>query len=359
MGCGNRRFVAALGVAAALVAPTGEAAAQPSAERMIERMDSDGDGRISKDEFRGRRRPFSDFDRDGDGYATREEIEAVLGAGVKRRSRPGRSTEGAGPGGQRGGSRGMAAGAGGLSGRATMDDLDTVTRNAFLLQRVRADEIARGLIESTLIPVYPGNASCPHIDHIFGEPWQGPVHERRGNATRHHGADIPATHGTPILAMADGTVIAKSTGEGSFRGIEVVIRHAPEDTGLPVWLYTMYAHFATMPAVRIGQRVRMGDPLGPTGKTGVPSDRREDHLHLGILYNTSGRYVVTKHGVVPVDGYYADVVTLMRRRMPLDTNAMRALPEGERRVAIPHRMKSGATVPAGTKIIWPYACEAD
>ena len=242
------------------------------------------------------------------------------------------------------------------SGGATRADLDPVTQGAFLLDRVREHEIARGLMESGLIPVYPGNARCPKIDHIFGEPWRGPVHLRRSSATRHHGADIPARDETPILAIADGVVIAKYAGGGGFRGIEIILRHAPADTGLSVWVYTAYSHFKEMPEFEVGERVRMGQPLGPTGKTGVPGRRREEHLHLNVFYSKSEEFVGLRNGIVPVEGHYVDVVTLMRRRMSLDTKAMLELPKAERRVPIPHALTTGAIVPPDTKIIWPYAC---
>ena len=254
------------------------------------------------------------------------------------------------------GSGGREGGRSVMPGGAMLADLGPVTRAAFLRNRVRKHEIARGLMESGLTAGFPDNLHCPEIDHIFGEPWQGPVYLRRSSATRHHGADIPATDGTPILAMADGMVIARFTGSVGFRGYEIIIRHAPADTGLPVWLYTSYSHFSEMPKLALGQRVRMGQPLGPTGTSGIPSDRRVAHLHLSIHYSRSAKFVGFRNRVVPVAGHYVDVLTLMRRRMPLDTGAMLALSEAERRVPIPHRLTTGATVPPDTRIIWPYAC---
>jgi murein DD-endopeptidase MepM/ murein hydrolase activator NlpD len=196
----------------------------------------------------------------------------------------------------------------------------------------------------------------PEIDHIFGEPWRGPVHLRRASATRHHGADIPAPDGTPILAIAGGVVIARFAGNEGFRGYEIVVRHAPADTGLPVWLYTAYTHFKEMPELRVGRRVRMCQKLGPTGKTGVPSRRRQEHLHLDVYSAKTDEFVAFTRRVVPVEGRYVDVVTLMRRRMPLDTRSMLELPAAERRVPIPHKLTTGAIVPPDTRIIWPYAC---
>jgi Ca2+-binding EF-hand superfamily protein len=56
----------------------------------IMRMDSDGDGRVSRDEFappaqRRGRGPFAEADANGDGEITREEMEAALDEGEARR----------------------------------------------------------------------------------------------------------------------------------------------------------------------------------------------------------------------------------------------------------------------------------
>lgn len=245
---------------------------------------------------------------------------------------------------QRGGDKG-----GDLIG---VDSLDPVTRGAFLRKYEKLEQMrARGLLESGLVPVYPENARCPEIDHIFGEPWRGPVANQF-----HSGADIPAAWNEPIHAVASGVVVAKFKGEVGFRGLQVVIRHAPEDTGLPVWLYTLYSHFNEMPAVEIGQRLRMGDYLGPNGKTGVPGKRREPHLHLTVNFSQSPRYVLLQEFLIPESGYFIDPVALFRGRMPIDTHAMRALPEAERRVKIAYKLKTGAIVPPDAKIIWPFLC---
>ena len=123
-----------------------------------------------------------------------------------------------------------------------------------------------------------------------------------------------------------------------------------------MWIYTAYSHFKRMPTLEIGQRVPMGEPLGPTGRTGVPGRQREEHLHLGVYFSTSQKYVPLQHRFIPVDGHYADLVALMRRQMPLDSRSMRALPEAEKHVRIPYKLTTVETIPPDTKIIWPYAC---
>ena len=66
--------------------------AQMSGSMLVNRMDTDGDGRVSKSEFRGRRLPFDQIDIDGDGYATEEEFDQAI-QGV-RRKRTQRETSG-------------------------------------------------------------------------------------------------------------------------------------------------------------------------------------------------------------------------------------------------------------------------
>jgi murein DD-endopeptidase MepM/ murein hydrolase activator NlpD len=231
--------------------------------------------------------------------------------------------------------------------------LSAETKGAFMIKfRKREAEKARGLFESTLVPVYPADADCPTIDHVFGEPWKGPIPNRF-----HKGADIPAPWKEPVLAMADGEVVAKFKGEKGFRGLQVVLRHAPEDTGLPVWVYSLYSHFITMPEVEIGQRVRMGDVLGPNGKSGVPGRNRGPHVHLTVTFSDSPKYARTRGLLIPVAGRFADPVALFRSKAPLDTGALTKLSAAEREVTIAHKRTTGEIVPAGAKIIWLFACE--
>ncbi len=159
--------------------------------------------------------------------------------------------------------------------------------------------------------------------------------------------------------MAAGEVVAKFKGEKGFRGLQVVLRHAPEDTGLPVWVYSLYSHFITMPEVEIGQRVRMGDVLGPNGKSGVPGRNREPHLHLTVTFSDSPKYARTRGLLIPMAGRFADPVALLRGKAPLDTGALAKLSPAEREVAIAYKRTTGEIVPPGAKIIWPFACEPE
>jgi len=51
-----------------------------------------------------------------------------------------------------------------------------------------------------------------------------------------------------------------------------------------------------------------------------------------------------------------DPNALYRKQPPFDTDSLIALPDTEKEVAIPVMVKGGEIVPAGSKVIWPYAC---
>jgi hypothetical protein len=69
---------AALGFGAPPAAHAERAMGAPRPEMMLKRMDADGDGRISKSEFRGPPQQFSILDSDADGYLSKEELTAFL-----------------------------------------------------------------------------------------------------------------------------------------------------------------------------------------------------------------------------------------------------------------------------------------
>lgn len=46
----------------------------PSPEEFIERLDTDGDGFVSEDEFDGPEEHFTEFDANGDGYISVDEV---------------------------------------------------------------------------------------------------------------------------------------------------------------------------------------------------------------------------------------------------------------------------------------------
>lgn len=113
-----------------------------------------------------------------------------------------------------------------------------------------------------------------------GNRFDWPVDEARmtrGFRTKgkrpHHGVDLAAPQGTPILASQTGTVIY--TGR-DFRGYGKMVMI--EGTG---GIATLYAHLSKI-HVKQGQRIRQGQLVGSMGRTGRATGV---HLHYEIRKN--------------------------------------------------------------------------
>jgi murein DD-endopeptidase MepM/ murein hydrolase activator NlpD len=166
-------------------------------------------------------------------------------------------------------------------------------------------------------------------------------------------------------AVAAGSVIATYQSDQSKRGNEVVLRHSPEQTGLPMWTYSAYGHLDALPDLQIGQKVAMGEIIGPTGNSGISamgtkgsgqSKNRRPAIHLAMFYSTIAKYSESNATIVPKNGYWLDPMAFYRQKEPFDSKSVKALAESEKSVLIPVLLEDGTTIPHNTKIIWPYTC---
>jgi len=273
---------------------------------------------------------------------------------------------------------------------------------------------ARGLFETGLYPRFADGVKCRAID---SERYAIDYTYKRNRPSRHGGIDMPAPFGTPIYAAAAGTVVGVYPGKGA-QGIHVILRDTPQDTGLPIWVYTVYAHLNKMPSLRVGQHLKMGDLIGPTGNSGVTPGQmgvgrggkggrragkdggrggrgdgrhrrfaedgggggggddsrfgrtyrggggggghhgvRRPALHFGVYYSAGPKYAALRGIAIPADAHWMDPVALFRKSPPFDSASMRALPAGDKAVPIPYMLADGAAFPAGTKFVWPYRCK--
>ncbi len=88
----------------------------------------------------------------------------------------------------------------------------------------------------------------------------------------HMGNDYPVPVGSPVLAVADGTVVAAK--EMFFEGNAVFINHGDG-------LISMCFHLSEI-KVQVGQEVKKGDTLGRVGSTGSATG---PHLFFGIRWH--------------------------------------------------------------------------
>ena len=99
----------------------------------------------------------------------------------------------------------------------------------------------------------------------------------------HHGVDIGNPSGTPVLAVASGTVFVAGSDQAEVHGLQpdfygqlVVVQLDREFHERPV--FVLYGHLSQVTA-RVGQRVTTGDVLGEVGMTGVAIG---PHLHFEV-----------------------------------------------------------------------------
>ncbi len=227
---------------------------------------------------------------------------------------------------------------------------------SFIFDKWRAVEIqkSRGVVETGLSPNFIGEADCPEID---SETWAIDYSHKRPWPALHKGIDIPQRHGTPILAVASGTVVGKFKNKGNRKGIEVMIRHSPKQTGLPFWTYSQYTHLLSMSPLTIGQSVKIGQEVGKTSNSGKMGRRlRRDALHFAILYSKQSAWSNDGRFVAPKDGYWMDPNAFYKIDPPFDSHSVVKLPEGQKGVSVPYAKTDGTLVPPSTQRIWPYPC---
>jgi murein DD-endopeptidase MepM/ murein hydrolase activator NlpD len=104
-----------------------------------------------------------------------------------------------------------------------------------------------------------------------------------GTREPHHGVEFNNPFGTPVLAVADGKVVA--AGDDSRKsfaiypntyGNLVVLEHHLASMAAPV--YTLYGHLSKV-EVQFGQTVRQGEEIGEVGSTGLAIG---SHLHFEV-----------------------------------------------------------------------------
>lgn len=167
---------------------------------------------------------------------------------------------------------------------ATASDAHTIAfeprRDAHYVLRIQSELLRGGSYKVRVLKVpafdFPvAGSATKDIGSFFGDP-------RDGGRRKHHGVDIFAPKGTPILAPTSGYI--RFTGERGLGGRVVWMHDEQRDQSL------YFAHLDEI-LTRRHTFVRAGDTLGTVGNTGN-ARRTPPHLHFGIYKNG------------PIDPYY-------------------------------------------------------
>jgi len=217
---------------------------------------------------------------------------------------------------------------------------------------VRDHEIPEMMSPSGLQLVFPDEARCPGIASPFGSQtrYDGSLRPSWAPGKGYHGGiDVSLAEGTPLLALAAGTVVRKGEG-GQMVGIYLWLRHSPEDTGLPYTVYSKYQHLQSPPQLPRGAKVVVGQVIARSGKTGATGGHfgayGYPHLHLTMRKSENGEFQ-DSHLIDPLVIYHD---ASLKPKSSLDS------PLREYSVAIPYAITNGQTFPQGTRVVWPVAC---
>ncbi len=208
---------------------------------------------------------------------------------------------------------------------------------------------------SGLRPVFPPQLRCPEISSPYGSRtrYDASLRPAMVFGGRHGGIDISLAEGTPLLALAAGTVASKGEG-GMMEGIYLWLRHSPQDTGLAYWVYSKYQHLVSMPELEAGARVEVGQPIARSGKTGTAGRHYGPsgypHLHLTTRKSPSEATGDWRNEAPLFDPLAIYHETASKSAGPANPAAR----PGD--VAIPVATADGKRTPPDTRVVWPIAC---
>ncbi|UFU07635.1 peptidoglycan DD-metalloendopeptidase family protein [Ruania halotolerans] len=125
------------------------------------------------------------------------------------------------------------------------------------------------------------------------------VHPIFGSRSMHTGLDMSAAAGTPIHAVAEGTVTYAGTGKDGRSSMLVIVEHEVNGERFWTWYVHMYPNGVY---VQAGQKVTAGEVIGAVGSYGNSTG---PHLHLEVhvdeaLTTVDPQTWLAEHAAVPL-----------------------------------------------------------
>ena len=221
--------------------------------------------------------------------------------------------------------------------------------------------VRRGIQPSGLVPVFANDAKCAATASPYASPtrYDGSPRPETRFGGLHGGIDLTLDEKTPLLAIASGKVIASGVG-GRAEGIYIWLQHAPNDTGLPFWVYSKYPPLFAVPTLAIGTALKAGDVVGLSGKTGTAGGHYGAsgyaHLHLTTFAGSSHQYQQDGSRIIAEGARMIDPLAVFLQGLT-SLDDIELLPANRRNVSIGYVAADGSVRPAGSRAVWPVACK--
>lgn len=132
-----------------------------------------------------------------------------------------------------------------------------------------------GLVASRSIESRESSSLLPvPVEGISRGQLRDTYNQSRSEGRTHHAIDIHAPLGTPVIAVADGTI--RKLHSGARGGLAIYLL---DDDGTTRYYYAHLDGYAQ--GLREGQRVERGEVIGYVGDTGN-AQRGDYHLHFSV-----------------------------------------------------------------------------
>ncbi|MCR5417402.1 MAG: peptidoglycan DD-metalloendopeptidase family protein [Lachnospiraceae bacterium] len=159
---------------------------------------------------------------------------------------------------------------------ATIRDLEALAAAARARQQA-AIAAEAGVSGNSAVQYTGGKFAWPAPSYTrISDDYGNRIHPVLGVEKFHNGIDMAAPSGSPILAAADGEVVAAAY--SATMGNYIMIDHGSN-------IYTIYMHASSL-SVSAGNKVKKGATIGAVGSTGRSTGA---HLHFSVRVN--GSYV--------------------------------------------------------------------